>query len=163
MPRLALKSWGELKTSAMKSTHMPTLRKHIPIQLYMYIMIFSCLKNRLGGTGEDQASYTLPSRLNVFNDAQTSFFLVESINPLQCINSRAPALPSKWMAGVDTESICSSPQSTWSSCQCSPLLQKLKDTTVLPGRFIQSVVRGHPAFSRRPFLMCTSSKIPVLW
>lgn len=38
---LALKSWGDLKTLLMKSTHKLTLRKHSPIHLDMHTMIFT--------------------------------------------------------------------------------------------------------------------------
>ena len=44
-----------------------------------------------------------------------------------------------WMHNLATYSL----QSTWDSCHCSSLLQKLKDTAVLPGKFIQSAIKGH--------------------
>ena len=44
-----------------------------------------------------------------------------------------------WTHNLATHSL----QSTWYSCHCSSLLQKLKDTAVLPGRFIQSAIKGH--------------------
>lgn len=51
-----------------------------------------------------QASYTLPSRINIFNNEQTSsgIFLVKLTNSFPHINSRATALPTKQMTGVYT-------------------------------------------------------------
>lgn len=88
-----IKSWGELKTLSIKFSQKLILRKHNlhpVVHVYNDLHLCSRLKNKLRGqeAEKDQASYTLPSRLNVFNDAQTSsgIFLIKLINSCQRIN-----------------------------------------------------------------------------